>query len=131
MDKEFCDQLDFKLITWAVIDICLRQCHRQHQVLAADTVSGDKICTAFRLTIWCRLNDRWDFCRWFSTSEGILTLPLRIINQWGEFIDTRWQSLLCLGYTIGSHFHQQHPVKSPYLLYYCVSLGRVFYNEVD
>ena len=44
-----------------------------------------------RLTEWLLhiFADGWLF------SEGTLTPPLRIIDQWWEFVDTRWLSLCC------------------------------------
>ena len=91
MNRNFCDQLDITLITWAIIDICIRQWPCQHRVLVADTQSSDRICTAFPPITYCRLNSRWEPCRWFTTFlrkllsrlQGLSTNEVNLLPQEG------------------------------------------------
>ena len=87
-------ELYFMLINWAVIDICLRPCHRQHKCWRLDTESRDKTCTAFPLAIRCRLNYRWVF-------------SLVVSHFWGCFnpaLEGNWIMRLIPSHKMAAHF---------------------------
>ena len=59
------------------------------------------------LTIWCRLNYRWVFCRRLRIFWGeFLIPPQMIIDQWCEFIYLRGLSIFGLAPTIGLQNNQ-------------------------